>query len=97
MALCCALFIVAGSAPGAAPAAAELAKSMQEQWKRCLANSFQTYEARTPSKNSAADMALQFCSTQEDAFWADAADAGMSRNAFEQLKAATKKGLIGGK
>jgi hypothetical protein len=80
-----------------AQSAADLAKSMQEQWIRCLKDAFEVYEKRTPSRNSAADMAMQFCSTEEAELWTFSSETGMSRGAFDQLKAATKKALIAGK
>lgn len=83
--------------PGAAQSASDLVKSTQDQWQRCLRDSYQTYERRTPSKNSAAELAFQFCFTQEEALWAYSSEAGVSRNAFERLKAAIKRALIAGK
>jgi len=94
--LACTVHILQIPALAAAQSAHDLAKSTQDQWKRCLKNSYEGYERRTPSKNSAAEMAFQFCATQEDALWAYSAEAGVSRSAFEQLTAATKKALIGG-
>jgi hypothetical protein len=85
------------SAPWVAESAADLAMSMQDQWRRCLKDSYQVYERRTPSKNSAAEMAFQFCSVQEEELWSYSSEAGVSRNAFEQIKAAAKKALVGGK
>ena len=95
--LACTACIPQMPAPAAAQSAGDMAKSIQDQWKRCLKNSYEGYERRTPSKNSAAEMAFQFCATQEDAIRAYSSEAGVSRSAFEQLKAATKKALIGGK
>jgi Zn-dependent alcohol dehydrogenase len=80
-----------------AQSAVDLAKSMQDQWKRCLKDSYQVYERRTPSKSSAAEMAFQFCSTQEDELWVYSSETGVSRSAFDHFKAAMKKSLAEGK
>ncbi len=92
-----AICIAQTPSPGAAQSAADLAKSMQDQWKRCLRHSYETYERRTPSKNSAAELAFQFCATQEETLWIYSSESGVSRSAFEQLKAAAKRALIAGK
>ena len=81
----------------AAESPADIAKSMQAQWVRCLKEAYEVYERRTPSRNSAAEMALQFCSTEENELWTFSSESGVSRAAFDQLKSATKKALIGGK
>jgi len=83
--------------PGAAQSAADLAKSMQDQWKRCLRNSYETYERRTPNKNSAAELAFQFCATQEETLWIYSSESGVSQSAFAQSKVAAKRALIAGK
>jgi hypothetical protein len=93
----CAVWITQIPDPGIAQSAAELAKSMQVQWMRCLKDAYQVYERRTPTRNSAAEMAFQFCSTEEDEVWTFSSETGVSRSAFEQLKSATKKALSEGK
>lgn len=97
IALMCGLSIGRIPTPCFAESAADLAKSMQEQWQRCLKDSYQAYERRTPNRNAAAEMALQFCSVQEDALWAYSSEAGVSRSAFEKLRAAAKRALMAGK
>ena len=87
-----AICIAQTPSPGAAQSAADLAKSMQDQWKRCLRHSYETYERRTPSKNSAAELAFQFCATQEETLWIYSSEFGRFAERLRAAEGCCEKG-----
>lgn len=97
MALACTAGITLTAMPGAAELTADLIKSTQEEWVRCLKDAYPFYARKTPSPNYAAEMTFGACSVYEEKLWAFSAETGASRSAFEKLKAATKKSFMGAK
>jgi hypothetical protein len=95
--LASALIIVAISTSALAQSTGDLTKAMQDRWMRCLKESYQVRKKQTPDRNAAAEMALRACSTEEDELWTYSEQAGVPRNIFIHLKAATKQVLIDGK
>jgi hypothetical protein len=84
-------------AAGVAQSTPDLIKSTQEEWLRCLKDAYPSYARKTPSQNYAAEMTFGACSAYEEKLWAFSSETGVSRSAFEKLKANTKKSFIGAK
>ena len=85
------------STPGAAQSTADLVTSTREEWVRCLKDAYPSYAKKTPNQNYAADMTLQACSMYEERLWGLSSETGVTPDAFEKLKTATKKALTSGK
>jgi hypothetical protein len=97
LALACTVGIALIQSPGNAQSAAEQIKSTQEEWLRCLKDAYPSYARKTPSQNYAADMTFQACSANEEKLWTFLSESGVSRSAFEKIKAATKKSFVSAK
>jgi hypothetical protein len=97
MAFTCAASIAPTAVTGAAESTADLIKSTQEEWVRCLRDAYPFYAKKTPGQNYAAEMTFGACSVYEEKLRTFSSETGVSRSAFEKLKAATKKSFIGAK
>lgn len=97
MTLVCTADIALAAAPGATELTADLIKSTQEEWLRCLKDAYPSYARKTPSQNYATEMTFGACSAYEEKLWAFSSETGVSRSAFEKLKAAMKRSFVGGR
>jgi len=97
IALTCTAVIAAMPGSCFAQSAADQIKSTHDEWTRCLKDAYRLYARKTPSQNYAADMTLQACSMYEERLWGLSSETGVTRDAFEKLKAATKKAIMSGK
>jgi hypothetical protein len=94
VALACTVGIAQLPSPGSAQSAADQIKSTQEEWIRCLKDAYPFYARKTPSQNYAADMTFQACSGDEEKLWTFLSETGVSRSAFEKIRAAAKKSFV---
>jgi uncharacterized lipoprotein YajG len=67
-----------------------IAKQLNDNWNRCLEQSYRFTTTQTPDKNAAAEMAFQSCTSEEQ----DLASVPDVREIMPHLKAATKRVLI---
>jgi hypothetical protein len=97
LALACALCFAQLPVSALAQSGVDPVKTTQEEWVRCLKDRFPFYARKTPNQNYASDMTLQACAMYEEKLSGLMSETGVSRSAFEQLRAATKKALMAGK
>jgi len=97
VALACTVGIAQLPSPGSAQSAADQIKSTQEEWIRCLKDAYPFYARKTPTQNYAADMTFQACSVDEEKLWTFLSETGVSRSAFEKIRAAAKKSFVSAK
>jgi uncharacterized lipoprotein YajG len=74
----------------AQPTNSTIAKQLNDNWNRCLEQSYRVSSTQTPDKNAAAEMAFQACTSEEQ----DLASVPDVREIMPHLKAATKRVLI---
>jgi hypothetical protein len=67
-----------------------ITKQLQDNWNRCLEQSYQITRTQTPDKNAAAEMAFQACSSEEQ----DLASLPFANLLMPHLKSQTKRVLI---
>jgi hypothetical protein len=79
----------------AAPNTTNLTRKLQNHWSECLNQSYRTTIKQTPDKNTAAEMAFQACSSEEQdlASYVNA-QVPIAYSPMPHLKAETKRVLV---
>jgi hypothetical protein len=71
-----------------------IVKRRQDEWMRCLKETYGESRKKKMEKNAAAELALAACASEEQSLAALSAEAGVPPSSFTHLKAQTKKVLI---